>query len=70
MRKLNHMPQGTALPRLNMDEMEKMFHRDALKLLGVEATQPDRYPPALIPARVDKLVHPLHPFPSRFSAGT
>jgi hypothetical protein len=40
MRKLNDMLEGTALPRLNMDEMEKMFHRDTLKLLGIEAPQP------------------------------
>ena len=44
MRKLNDMLQGTALPRLNMDEMEKMFHRDTLKLLGIEASQPARLP--------------------------
>jgi predicted TIM-barrel fold metal-dependent hydrolase len=47
MRKLNDMLQGTALPRLNMDEMEKMFHRDTLGLLGITprpapaAPQPD-----------------------------
>jgi predicted TIM-barrel fold metal-dependent hydrolase len=40
MRKLNDMLQGTALPRLNMDEMEKMFHRDTLKLLGIEVPEP------------------------------
>ena len=40
MRKLNDMLEGTALPRLNMDEMEKMLHRDTLKLLGIEAPQP------------------------------
>jgi len=33
------MLHGTALPRLDMDEMEKMFHRDTLKLLGIEAPQ-------------------------------
>lgn len=42
MRHLNDMLQGTALPRLDMDEMEKMFHRDTLKLLGIEAPQPAR----------------------------
>ncbi len=40
MRRLNDMVEGTALPRLNMDEMEKMFHRDTMKLLGIEAVQP------------------------------
>jgi len=49
MRKLNDMLQGTALPRLNMDEMEKMFHRDTLKLLGIEATQPARLPVSATP---------------------
>lgn len=35
MRKLNNMLEGTALPRLDMDQMEKMFHRDSLTLLGI-----------------------------------
>jgi len=35
MRQLNKMLEGTALPRLNMDEMEKMFHRDSLDALGI-----------------------------------
>ena len=35
MRQLNKMLEGTALPRLNMDEMEKMFHRDSLAALGI-----------------------------------
>ena len=37
MRKLNNMLEGTALPRLDMDQMEKMFHRDSLTLLGISA---------------------------------
>jgi predicted TIM-barrel fold metal-dependent hydrolase len=36
MRKLNDMLQGTALPRLDMDQMEAMFQRDTLGLLGIE----------------------------------
>jgi predicted TIM-barrel fold metal-dependent hydrolase len=37
MRKLNSMLQGTALPRLNMDLMERMFFRDTLKVLEIES---------------------------------
>jgi predicted TIM-barrel fold metal-dependent hydrolase len=35
MRQLNTMLEGTALPQLNMDEMEKMFHRDSLRELDL-----------------------------------
>ena len=35
LRKLNDMLDGTALPRLNMEEMEKMIHRDAGSLFGI-----------------------------------
>ncbi len=35
MRKLNDMLAGTALPRLDMDKMEEMFHRDTLGILGI-----------------------------------
>lgn len=37
MRKLNDMLAGTALPRLNMDAMERMFCRDTLRVLGIES---------------------------------
>jgi predicted TIM-barrel fold metal-dependent hydrolase len=37
MRKLNDMLAGTALPRLNMEAMEKMFYRDTLRILEIEA---------------------------------
>lgn len=37
MRGLNRMVEGTNLPRLNMDKMEEMFHRDTLKILGIDA---------------------------------
>lgn len=37
MRNLNTMLEGTALPRLNMELMEKMFHRDTLQILEIEA---------------------------------
>src|SRR5690606_8085696 len=37
MRGLNSMLEGSALPRLNMDEMEKMFYRDSLSILGIDA---------------------------------
>lgn len=37
MRKLNDMVEGTALPRLDMDKMEAMIHRDTLALLGITA---------------------------------
>ena len=40
MRKLNDMLQGTALPRLDMEQMEQMFHRDTLGILGIEVPQP------------------------------
>ena len=36
MRNLNDMLEGTALPRLDMDAMEAMFHRDTLAILGIE----------------------------------
>jgi len=35
MRNLNQMLEGTALPRLNMSEMEALFERDSLRLLGL-----------------------------------
>lgn len=35
MRKLNNMLEGTALPRLNMEQMEKMFRRDTFDLLEI-----------------------------------
>jgi len=35
-RHLNDMLEGTALPRLDLDEIESMIHRDALNLLGIE----------------------------------
>ena len=44
MRKLNDMLLGTALPTLNMEQMEMMFHRDTLSLLGIMAESP--VPPA------------------------
>jgi predicted TIM-barrel fold metal-dependent hydrolase len=34
-RKLNDMLEGTSLPRLKADEIEKMIHRDSLGLLGL-----------------------------------
>ena len=34
-RKLNDMLEGTKLPRLKMDEIEKMIHRDSLGILGL-----------------------------------
>jgi predicted TIM-barrel fold metal-dependent hydrolase len=37
MRALNDMLEGTKLPRLDMDKMEAMFHRDSLSLLGIDA---------------------------------
>jgi len=36
MRKLNAMLEGTALPRLSMDSMEKMFFRDTLDILEID----------------------------------
>ncbi len=36
-RNLNNMLEGTALPRLDMDEIEAMFHRDTLGLLGLKS---------------------------------
>lgn len=36
MRKLNSMLEGTALPRLDMEAMERMFYRDSLSILGIE----------------------------------
>lgn len=37
MRGLNRMLDGTALPRLDMHEMEKMFHRDTLSILSLSS---------------------------------
>jgi predicted TIM-barrel fold metal-dependent hydrolase len=37
MRSLNSMLEGTALPRLNMDDMEAMFNQDTLKILEVRS---------------------------------
>ena len=34
-RNLNNMLEGTKLPRLKMDEIEKMIHRDSLSILGL-----------------------------------
>lgn len=36
LRSMNDMLEGTALPRLNMKEIEAMIHRDSLSLLGIE----------------------------------
>jgi predicted TIM-barrel fold metal-dependent hydrolase len=36
MRSLNDMLEGTRLPRLDMDKMEQMFHRNALEVLQLE----------------------------------
>ena len=36
-RGLNGMLEGTQLPRLSMDKMERMFERDTLALLGIDA---------------------------------
>jgi len=36
MRSLNKMLDGTGLPRLDMEAMEQMFHRDTLKILEIE----------------------------------
>ena len=35
MRALNNMLEGTNLPRLNMDAMERLFTRDSLSILGI-----------------------------------
>jgi predicted TIM-barrel fold metal-dependent hydrolase len=35
-RALNDMLEGTALPRLNVDEIEAMFHRNTFDLLGLK----------------------------------
>ncbi len=35
LRGLNKMVEGTNLPRLNEDEIEKLIYRDSLKLLGI-----------------------------------
>jgi predicted TIM-barrel fold metal-dependent hydrolase len=35
MRKLNDMLEGTALPRLNIEMMEKMFYRNTLEILEI-----------------------------------
>ena len=35
-RKLNAMLEGTKLPRLDESQIEKMIHRDSLKMLGLE----------------------------------
>jgi hypothetical protein len=37
-RGLNDMLEGTGLPRLNLEQIEAMIHRDSLRLLGLDAT--------------------------------
>jgi predicted TIM-barrel fold metal-dependent hydrolase len=37
LRSLNNMLEGSALPRLNIDAIEEMIHRDSLALLGIDA---------------------------------
>ncbi len=36
LRKLNDMLAGTALPRLDIDQIEALIHRDSLRLVGLE----------------------------------
>ena len=36
LRKLNDMVEGTALPRLDLDQIEALIHRDSLALLGLD----------------------------------
>jgi predicted TIM-barrel fold metal-dependent hydrolase len=36
LRGLNHMVEGTNLPRLQEDQIEAMIHRDSLRILGLE----------------------------------
>jgi len=36
LRSLNAMVEGTSLPRLNEDEIEKLVHRESLRLLGLD----------------------------------
>jgi predicted TIM-barrel fold metal-dependent hydrolase len=36
LRGLNGLVEGTALPRLNAEEIERLIHRDSLRLLGLE----------------------------------
>ncbi|MBX3450992.1 MAG: amidohydrolase [Planctomycetaceae bacterium] len=36
LRGLNGLVEGTALPRLNPEEIEQLIHRDSLRLLGLE----------------------------------
>jgi len=43
MRGLNNMLEGTRLPRLDMDKMEALFARDALKVLGITAKPVDKH---------------------------
>ena len=35
LRSLNHMVEGTNLPRLNVAEIEKLIYRDGFSLLGL-----------------------------------
>jgi hypothetical protein len=37
MKRLNDMLAGTSLPRLNMESMEMMFHRDTLQILEIDS---------------------------------
>jgi predicted TIM-barrel fold metal-dependent hydrolase len=36
LRSLNDMVEGTSLPRLDMEAIERMIHRDSLRLLGLD----------------------------------
>jgi predicted TIM-barrel fold metal-dependent hydrolase len=35
LRNLNSQLEGTALPRLNEEEIEKLIHRDGFEILGI-----------------------------------
>jgi hypothetical protein len=36
LRNINRMLEGTALPRINEEAIERMIYRDSLSLLGIE----------------------------------
>lgn len=44
LRSLNQMLEGTALPRLDEEAIERMIYRDSLKILGIERPSSDSLP--------------------------
>ena len=70
LRRVNSMVEGTNLPRIPLDRIEAMIHRDALSLLGLDAqTQRCCCPTRPTVARATP-VRPSPPIPNRVQPST